>query len=118
VTTTAATAETSLKSADAKGLAFSASVPSDNQRDEAEPLIETDKDGNIYTCGPTAFSNAADYAQVSTDGGKQFHMLGAPPRGRQGARGGGDSAVETAIARNGQQHFQYACTGSARSPAS
>ncbi|HEX7298419.1 MAG TPA: sialidase family protein [Solirubrobacteraceae bacterium] len=103
--------EPSVPSADAKGLAFSAAVPADNQRDEAEPLIETDKDGNIYTCGPTGFSNAADYAQVSTDGGKQFHMLGTPPRGQQGVGGGGDCGIAMAVARNGQQHYQYAYTG-------
>ena len=72
-------------SANAQGLAFSASVPADPQRDEAEPLIEIGRDGHIYTCGPTGFSNASDYAQVSTDGGDQFHLLGTPPRGQQGS---------------------------------
>ena len=61
------------------------SVPADPQRDEAEPLIEIGRDGHIYTCGPTGFSAAADYAQVSTDGGDQFHLLGTPPRGQQGS---------------------------------
>ena len=67
---------TSLPSADPQGLLFSASVAADPQRDEAEPLIEIDREGIIYTCGPTGFSNASDYAQVSTDGGDQFHVLG------------------------------------------
>src|SRR6266550_4402004 len=69
---------------------FSAAAPADLQRDESEPLVTIDAAGNIYTCGPTGFSNAADYAQVSTDGGDQFHLLGTPPRGQQGAGGGGD----------------------------
>ena len=60
--------EPSLPSAPAQGLQFSAAVPADNQRDESEPLMEIDKAGNTYTCGPTGFSNASDYAQVSTDG--------------------------------------------------
>src|SRR5439155_7399682 len=45
--------EPTLPSAPAQGLQFSASVPADLQRDEAEPLIRTDKAGVIYTCGPT-----------------------------------------------------------------
>ena len=81
----------------AQGLAFSASVPADPQRDEAEPLIEIGRDGHIYTCGPTGFSNASDYAQVSTDGGDQFHLLGTQPRGQQGAGGGGDCALATGV---------------------
>ena len=92
--------EASLPSADAQGLSFSASVPADPQRDEAEPLIEIDRAGNIYTCGPTGFSNASDYAQVSTDGGEQFHLLGAAPRGQQGYGGGGDCALATGVATN------------------
>lgn len=103
--------EASLPSAPAQGLEFSASVPADNQRDESEPLMEIDGDGNMYTCGPTGFSNAADYAQVSTDGGDQFHLLGTPPRGQQGAGGGGDCSLATGVARNGQGRFQYAYSG-------
>jgi hypothetical protein len=114
VTTTAASAgggEASLPSADAQGLSFSAAVPADPQRDEAEPLIEIDRAGNIYTCGPTGFSNASDYAQVSTDGGDQFHLLGTSPRGQQGVGGGGDCALATGIARNAQGNYQYAYAG-------
>src|SRR5438552_3587234 len=44
------------------GLKFSATVPSDPQRDEGEPAITTDLAGNMYTCGPTGFSQANDYA--------------------------------------------------------
>src|SRR5205823_7478337 len=72
ITTQAKNADATLKSANAQGLAFSAAVPADPQRDEAEPLIDIDKAGTIYTCGPTGFSQADDYAQVSTDGGDQF----------------------------------------------
>jgi hypothetical protein len=93
VTTTARAPETPLPSAPAQGLAFSAAVASDNQRDQSEPLIEIDKAGHVYDCGPTGFSNASDYAQVSTDHGDQFHMLGTPPRGQQGAGGGGDCGL-------------------------
>jgi hypothetical protein len=104
-------AEASIPSAPAQGLEFSAAVPADNQRDEAEPLVEIDGDGNIYTCGPTGFSNASDYAQVSTDNGNQFHLLGEPPRGQQGAGGGGDCGLGTGNVRNAQGRFQYAYTG-------
>jgi len=41
-----------------RGLAFSAAVASDNQRDQAEPLLQIDKAGNVYDCGPTGFSQA------------------------------------------------------------
>src|SRR5947208_2415553 len=68
VQTVARAASKSLPSANAQGLSFSAAVPADPQRDEAEPLIEISRDGHIYTCGPTRVSNGADYAQVSTDG--------------------------------------------------
>ena len=111
LTISTAAAEASLPAAPAQGLAFSASVPADNQRDEAEPLVEIDGDGNIYTCGPTGFSNASDYAQVSTDNGDQFHLLGEPPRGQQGAGGGGDCGLGTGVARNSQGKFQYAYSG-------
>jgi hypothetical protein len=113
VTTTARTTEPSLPSADAQGLAFSASVAADNQRDEAEPLIEIDKAGNVYDCGPTGFSNASDYAQVSplNQGGDQFHMVGTPPRGQQGAGGGGDCGLAFGTTPNSRGNFQYAYTG-------
>jgi hypothetical protein len=111
ITTSARSAETSLPSAPAQGLAFSASVASDNQRDQSEPMVEIDKAGNIYDCGPTGFSNASDYAQVSTDHGDQFHMLGTPPRGQQGAGGGGDCGLATGVTKNGQGNYQYAYTG-------
>ncbi len=109
-TTAASGGETSLPSSGTP-LRFSAAVPADNQRDESEPLMEIDKAGNMYTCGPTGFSNLADYAQVSTDGGNQFHLLGTPPRGQQGAGGGGDCGLATAYAKNSQGNYQYAYTG-------
>lgn len=111
LTITASAAAASLPSAPAQGLEFSASVAADNQRDEAEPLLEVDPDGNMYTCGPTGFSNASDYAQVSTDNGDQFHLLGSPPRGQQGAGGGGDCGLGTGIVRNSDNKFQYAYSG-------
>ena len=103
--------EPSLPSAPAQGLQFSAAVPADNQRDESEPLMEIDKAGNTYTCGPTGFSNASDYAQVSTDGGDQYHLLGSPPRGQQGAGGGGDCGLATGISKNAQGNYQYSYSG-------
>jgi len=111
ITSDTLASEASLPSADAQGLSFSASVPADAQRDEAEPLIEIDRAGNIYTCGPTGFSNASDYAQVSTDGGEQFHLLGTPPRGQQGFGGGGDCALATGSTPNAQGNYQYAYAG-------
>ncbi|MDX6479543.1 MAG: hypothetical protein QOG85_53 [Gaiellaceae bacterium] len=109
--TSVAAASTTVPSASAQGLAFSAAVPADPQRDEAEPLIVSDRAGLIYTCGPTGFSQGADYAQVSTDGGDQFHLLGTPPRGQQTLGGGGDCALATGAAPNVQGHYQYAYTG-------
>ena len=53
-----------------------------------------------YSCGPTGFSNAADYAQISTDGGDQFHLIGEPPRGQQGSGGGGDCGLAFGVKRN------------------
>ena len=100
-----------LASANAQGMAFSASVPADPQRDEGEPLIEIAPDGTTYTCGPTGFSNASDYAQVSTDGGKQFHLMGEPPRGQQGTGGGGDCGLATAPVKNSGGAFNYAYSG-------
>ena len=103
--------EPSLPSAPAQGLQFSAAIPADLQRDEAEPLITIDKAGNEYTCGPTGFSQASDYAQVSTDGGDQFHLLGTPPRGQQAAGGGGDCGWATAESKNSDGNYQYAYAG-------
>jgi hypothetical protein len=111
VRTTTPNSEQSLPAAAANGLAFSAAVAADPQRSESEPLIETGPDGRTYTCGPTGFSNAADYAQESTDGGDQFHLLGTPPRGQQGVGGGGDCAINLAKERNAQGNFQYAYAG-------
>jgi hypothetical protein len=98
-------------SANAQGLEFGAAVPVDAQRDEAEPIVEIDRAGNIYACGPTGFSNASDYSQVSTDGGDSFHLLGTPPRGQQGTGGGGDCALATGITKNAQGNYQYAYSG-------
>ena len=111
ITTEAKNAEKNLPSANARGLAFSAAVPADPQRDESEPLMEIDRAGNIYTCGPTGFSQAVDYAQVSTDGGDQFHLLGTPPRGQQGVAGGGDCAMATGVTKNSLGNYQYAYAG-------
>ena len=110
---TTAVPEPSLPSAPAGGLEFSASVAADNQRDQAEPLIEIDKAGNVYDCGPTGFSNVSDYAQVSppNQGGDQFHLLGTPPRGQQSAGGGGDCGLAFGIAKNSRGNYQYAYTG-------
>lgn len=109
--TTAAHLNDIIPSAPANGLAFSAAVASDNQRDQAEPLLEIDKDGRVYDCGPTGFSNFSDYAQVSTDHGDQFHMLGTPPRGQQSAGGGGDCGLAFGTSRNARGFYQYAYTG-------
>lgn len=76
-------------------LAFGPGQPADPQRDQGEPNIEIDKEGRIYTCGPTGFTTGADYAQMSTDGGDQFHLLGTPPRGQLADRGGGDCYIST-----------------------
>ena len=100
-----------LASAPARGLKFSATVPADNQRDESEPLIEIDRDGVMYTCGPSGVSQGAEYAQVSTDGGDSFHLLGEPPRGQIGTGGGGDCSLATAPERNELGNFNLAYTG-------
>ena len=102
-----------LPSAPAQGLQFSASVAADNQRDQAEPLLEIDKAGNAYDCGPTGFSNASDYAQVSppNQAGDQFHLLGTPPRGQQSGGGGGDCGLAFGTETNGSGNYQYAYTG-------
>ena len=98
--------------ADPQGLAFSATVPSDPQRDEGEPAVTTDRNGNTYTCGPTGFTTAADYAQVSTDGAAQFHILGTAPRGQISAgEGGGDCALATAAKKNAKGNYQLAYAG-------
>ena len=97
--------------ADAQGLEFSATLPADPQRDEAEPHNEIDKVGNIYTCGPTRFTTGADYMQVSTDGGDSFHLLGVPPRGQLAPGGGGDCGLATAVDKNAQGNYQLAYTG-------
>jgi hypothetical protein len=94
------------------GLAFGASTPSDVQRDIGEPAVTTDRAGNIYTCGPSGFSNIADYANVSTDGGDQFHLLGQPPRGQiSGGEGGGDCALATAVNKNSAGNYALAYAG-------
>lgn len=98
-------------SADPQGLEFSASVMADIQRDEAEPLIEIAADGTIYTCGPTGTSQAAEYAQVSTDGGDQFHLLGTPPRGQFSQGGGGDCALATGTVKNAAGNYTLGYSG-------
>jgi len=108
---TTAAKEPSLASAPPQGLAFSAAVAADNQRDESEPLIEIDKDGNMYGCGPTGSSQAADYHQISTDGGDQFHLIGLPPRGQAAAAGGGDCAMATGPSKPAGGNFPYAYAG-------
>ncbi|HKP19351.1 MAG TPA: hypothetical protein VJT84_12800 [Gaiellaceae bacterium] len=106
-------AASSIAPAPAQGLAFSAAVPADQQRDESEPLIMIDKHGQAYTCGPTGFSNAADYGQVSWPGdyGDQFHLLGTPPRGQQGLGGGGDCGLASDFKENPFNAYQYAYSG-------
>ena len=60
---------------------------------------------------PDGLLERVDYAQVSTDDGDQFHMLGTPPRGQQGAGGGGDCALATGVTPNGRGNYQYAYAG-------
>ena len=94
------------------GLSFSASVPTDPQRDVGEPEIHIDNAGNIYTCGPSGFSNIADYMQVSTDGGDQFHLLGQPPRGQISVgEGGGDCGLATGTEPNAKGKYTLAYSG-------
>jgi len=94
------------------GVTFSASVPSDVQKDEGEPEVSIDPAGNIYTCGPSGFSNIADYAQVSRDGGDQFHSIGQPPRGQiSGGEGGGDCGLASAPYLNAKEQYTWAYTG-------
>ena len=85
VTTTARANEPSLPSAPANGFAFSAAVPVDNQRDQAEPLLQIDKSGHIYDCGPTGFSNFSDYAS-----GLDRRWRPVPPTRDASARPAGD----------------------------
>jgi LPXTG-motif cell wall-anchored protein len=94
------------------GISFSASVPTDPQRDVGEPEVHIDRAGNIYTCGPSGFSNVADYMQISTDGGDQFHLLGAPPRGQiSGGEGGGDCGLATGTEPNAKGNYTLAYSG-------
>jgi hypothetical protein len=105
------TPDPELASAPAQGLEFSASVAADNQRDESEPLVEIDRAGNIYGCGPTGSSQAQDYIQVSTDGGDSYHLLGTPPRGQSEGGGGGDCAVAHGLTPNADGKYDLAFTG-------
>ncbi len=94
------------------GLEFAASLPADVQRDQGEPEVSIDPGGNVYTCGPSGFSNIADYAEVSRDGGDQFHLLGTAPRGQiSTAEGGGDCGLASAPVKNEQGQYQWAYTG-------
>jgi hypothetical protein len=92
-------------------LSFGPGQPADPQRDQGEPNIEIDADGRIYTCGPTGFVTGADYAQVSTDGGDQFHLLGTPPRGQLADRGGGDCYLATGKTKNANDTYTLAYVG-------
>ncbi|HUR14015.1 MAG TPA: hypothetical protein VM097_05940, partial [Mycobacteriales bacterium] len=95
-----------------RGLQFTSGLPSDPQRNLGEPAITVDRDGTLYTCGPSGFSNIAEYANVSTDGGDQFHLMGQPPRGQiSTAQGGGDCALATAMKKNAQGRYQLAYAG-------
>jgi hypothetical protein len=94
------------------GVSFSASTPTDPQRDVGEPEIHIDRAGKIYTCGPSGFSNVADYMQVSTDGGDQFHLLGEPPRGQiSSGEGGGDCGLATGTEPNAEGDYTLAYSG-------
>lgn len=94
------------------GITWSASTPTDPQRDVGEPEVHIDQAGNIYTCGPSGFSNMADYAQVSTDGGDSFHLLGQAPRGQLSlGEGGGDCGLSSAPYKNAQGKYNFAYTG-------
>jgi len=96
----------------ATGLAFGPSTPSDIQRNIGEPAVTTDRAGNIYTCGPSGFANIADFANVSTDGGDQFHLIGQPPRGQISlGEGGGDCALATGVTKNASGHYALAYAG-------
>src|SRR3954468_22100461 len=92
-------------------LSFGPGQPADPQRDQGEPNIEIDAQGRIYTCGPTGFVTGADYAQVSTDGGDQFHLLGTPPRRPLPDRGGGDCYLASAKKRNAAGNYTLSYIG-------
>lgn len=100
-----------LPSAPLDGFAFAASVPTENQRDESEPLVEIDGAGNIFSCGPSGSSQLAEYAHVSTDGGESFHLLGLPPRGQMAAGGGGDCALAFGLQPNADGRHDLAYSG-------
>ncbi len=93
-----------------QGLEFSATVPSDHQRDESEPIVEIDPQGNIYTCGPSG-AGTFEFSQVSTDGGDQFHLLGEQPVGAQTLVGGGDCQIALDPNVNAQGNHDYAYVG-------
>jgi hypothetical protein len=95
----------------APALSFGPGQPADPQRDQGEPNIEIDAQGRIYTCGPTGFVTGADYAQVSTDGGDQFHLLGTPPRGQLADRGGGDCYLASAKKKNAAGNYTLSYIG-------
>jgi hypothetical protein len=103
--------EPAVAAAPSQGLEFSAAVAADNQRDESEPLVEIDRAGNIYGCGPSGFSQAADYIQVSNDGGDQFHLIGVPPRGQASAGGGGDCALAFGLSPNSRGFYDWSYSG-------
>lgn len=97
---------------DPEALLFSATVASDPQRGQGEPAVTVDLKGRIYSCGPTGFSGANDFASVSTDGGDQFHLLGTPPRGQMSAgEGGGDCALASAPVKNATGDYALAYAG-------
>jgi hypothetical protein len=110
VTVDEGSAFTAPPSVDAQGLAFSASLVNDLQHPIGEPLVEVDKDGVIYTCGPVG-SPLPDFAQASLDGGDQFNLLGERDSGRIGIGGGGDCALATGLERNGDGNYQLAYAG-------
>jgi hypothetical protein len=97
-------------SADARGLAFSASLVNDLQHAIGEPLVEVDKDGVIYTCGPVG-TPLPDFAQASLDGGDQFNLLGQAGSGRIGIGGGGDCGIATGLEKNSAGNYQLAYAG-------
>ncbi len=108
----AAASAAALPLADPKGLEFTATAPSDPQRDQGEPAITVDPGGTVYACGPSGFSGVADYAQVSTDGGETFHLLGSAPRGQiSTGEGGGDCALATSPVKNAQGAYTLAYAG-------
>ncbi|HUP93040.1 MAG TPA: hypothetical protein VM074_12410 [Solimonas sp.] len=93
------------------GLEFSSPLTDDLQRGAGEPIIEIDKDGTVYTCGPTGFSQNQDYASVSLDFGDQFNPIGQYPRGQFSAGGGGDCAFATGPVKSPDGYYPFAYTG-------